>query len=152
MLHIEWWHDAAYGYMWQLAASGFAWEYLRRNEEFCCFPSDPDTAADLHVPLWAPRVHPNAIMLLPVRHETGTRGPRIRLAHLDGLELRRAADGWHRIWRVDGIAHQLWLPHSTPDTAAFYDLRSHAARRFWRSVEGHRPRPKFRIMPAQLRQ
>lgn len=34
MLHIEWWHDAAYGYMWQLAASGFAWEYLRRNDEY----------------------------------------------------------------------------------------------------------------------
>lgn len=34
MLHIEWWHPAAYGYMWQLAASGFAWEYLRRNGEY----------------------------------------------------------------------------------------------------------------------
>lgn len=34
MLHIEWWHHAAYGYMWQLAASGFAWEYLRRNGEY----------------------------------------------------------------------------------------------------------------------
>lgn len=32
MLHIEWWHNAAYRYMSQLAASGFAWEYLRRND------------------------------------------------------------------------------------------------------------------------
>ena len=34
MLHIEWWDHAAYGYTWQLAASGFAWEYLRRNGEY----------------------------------------------------------------------------------------------------------------------
>lgn len=34
MLHIEWSHHAAYGYIWQLAASGFAWEYLRRNNEY----------------------------------------------------------------------------------------------------------------------
>lgn len=34
MLHIEWRHHAAYGYIWQLAASGFAWEYLRRNDEY----------------------------------------------------------------------------------------------------------------------
>ena len=101
-------------------------------------------------------------MLLPVGREIGTRGPRIRLAHLEGLDLRRAADGWHGIWQADGIAHQLWLPRAAPDAAvvygtflpldAFYELRSHAARRFWRSVEGRRPGPDFRVMPAQLRQ
>ncbi len=101
-------------------------------------------------------------MLLPVAHETGTRVPRIKLTDLDGLDLRRAADGWHGIWRADGIAHQLWLPRAAPDAAtfygtflpldAFYELRSHAARRFWRCVEGRRPGPEFRLMPAQLRQ
>lgn len=34
MLDIEWWHHSAYGYIWPLAAPGFAWEYLRRNEEY----------------------------------------------------------------------------------------------------------------------
>lgn len=34
MLDIEWWHHSAYGCIWQLAASGFAWEYLRRNNEY----------------------------------------------------------------------------------------------------------------------
>jgi hypothetical protein len=34
MLPIEWWHQAAYDCIWQLAASGFAWEYLRRNDEY----------------------------------------------------------------------------------------------------------------------
>ncbi|WJS87133.1 DUF2285 domain-containing protein [Paracoccus sp. TOH] len=101
-------------------------------------------------------------MLLPVAHITDASGPTIKLAHLEGLDLRRAADGWHGIWRADGIAHQLWLPRGAPDTAAFYgtflpsgafyELRSHAARRFWRSIEGRRPGPEFRVMPAQLRQ
>jgi len=118
--------------------------------------------ADLQAPFWSPRVHPNAFMLLPVAHIIDASGPAIKLAHLDGLDLRRAVDGWHGIWRADGIAHQLWLPRAAPDAAtfygtflpsdAFYELRSHAARRFWRSVEGRRPGPDFRAMPAQLRQ
>lgn len=34
MLHIEWWHHAAYRDIWRLTAPGFAWEYLRRNDEY----------------------------------------------------------------------------------------------------------------------
>ena len=34
MLHIEWWHHPAYGYMSQLSAADFAWEHLRRDEEY----------------------------------------------------------------------------------------------------------------------
>lgn len=128
----------------------------------CFFPSDPDTPVDLQTPLWSPRVHPNAFMLLPVAHITDASGPTIKLAHLNGLDLHRAVDGWHGIWRGDGIAHQLWLPRGDPDAStfygtflpsdAFYELRSHAARRFWRSVEGRPPGPEFRVMPDQLRQ
>lgn len=101
-------------------------------------------------------------MLLPVAHIIDSSGPTLKLAQLDGLDLHRAADGWHGIWRADGINHQLWLPRSDPDAAtfygtflpsdAFYELRSHAARRFWRSVAGRPPGPEFRVMPAQLRQ
>lgn len=101
-------------------------------------------------------------MLLPVTQIADVNGPTIKLAYLDGLDLRHAADGWHGVWLADGIAHQLWLPRAAPDAAAFYgtflpldafyELRSHAARRFWRSIEGRRPGPEFRVMPAQLRQ
>ncbi|MFD2238219.1 DUF2285 domain-containing protein [Aureimonas populi] len=101
-------------------------------------------------------------MLLPVADVIDANGPTIKLADLDGLVLRRAADGWHGIWQADGIAHQLWLPRAAPDAVAFYgtflpldafyELRPHAARRFWRSVEGRPPGPEFRVMPAQLRQ
>ena len=84
------------------------------------------------------------------------------LAHLDGLDLRQAADGWHGLWQVDGVAHQFWLPDAMPDASAFYvfrlppdrffELRAHAARRFWRALNRRPPGPDFRAMPAQLRQ
>jgi len=86
----------------------------------------------------------------------------ITLANLDGVDLRRADDGWHGIWRVDGVTHQLWLPDAAPDAAASYDvtlpmdafleLRAYAARRLWRALNGRMPGPEFRGMPAQLRQ
>jgi len=60
------------------------------------------------------------------------------------------------------VAHQLWLPEAVPDAATFYvarlpfdafmELRSHAARRLWRSVERRPPGPSFGKLPAQLRQ
>jgi hypothetical protein len=101
-------------------------------------------------------------MLSPVGHRDGDPEPTLTLAHLDGLDLRRAADGWHGIWQVDGVAHQFWLPEAVPDAAAFYavtlpmdsflELRAHAARRLWRSLNGRAPGPDFRAVPAQLRQ
>lgn len=81
------------------------------------------------------------------------------LAHLSGLDLRHAADGWHGIWHIGGVTHQFWLPQAVPDAPAFYgtflpmddfyDLRAHAARRLWRSIKGRSPGPDFRTMPAQ---
>lgn len=88
--------------------------------------------------------------------------PTIDLAHLDGLILRRAADGWHGIWQVNGVEHQFWLPEPVRYAAAFYavmlplddflELRAHAARRFWRSLKGRTPGREFRDIPDQLRQ
>lgn len=86
----------------------------------------------------------------------------LSLAHLDGLILRRAPDGWHAIWRVGGTEHQFWLPQGAIDAAAFYaailpmdefmELRAHAARRLWRCLTSRSPGPDIRAMPAQLRQ
>ncbi|QZZ37389.1 DUF2285 domain-containing protein [Nitratireductor kimnyeongensis] len=76
--------------------------------------------------------------------------------------MRQAEDGWHGLWRIDGTTHQFWLPDAMPDAAAFYafslpsdrffELRAHAARRFWRSLNHRAPGRDFRTMPAQLRQ
>ena len=63
----------------------------------------------------------------------------VDLTHLPGLDLRRAADGWHGVWRAGGIVHQFWLTEKPSDAAAVYtltlqfdglfELRAHAARR-----------------------
>ena len=58
-------------------------------------------------------------MLSPVEQDAAETKPLVALAHLDGLDLRRAADGWHGVWQVGDIAHQFWLPDAVPDAAAF---------------------------------
>ena len=57
-------------------------------------------------------------MLSPVEHKDGDTEPILMLAHLAGLDLRRAGDGWHGIWQVDGVKHQFWLPEAVPDAGA----------------------------------
>ncbi len=101
-------------------------------------------------------------MLSPLEDDDVSTESVVSLAHLDGLDLRQAADGWHGIWHVDGVAHQFWLTGAVPDSAASYvatlpmdaflELRAHALRRFWRSLKGRAPGPDFRKIPAQLRQ
>ncbi|MXO02026.1 DUF2285 domain-containing protein [Shinella zoogloeoides] len=128
----------------------------------CNFAGDPETPADQQSLFWQPGLRPQAIELSPVDHRDGSTEPIVRLAHLAGLDLRRAPDGWHGIWQVDGVTHQFWLSRAPPDAACFYatsqimddfyELRSHAARRFWRSIKGRSPGPDFRAMPAQLRE
>ncbi|MBN9149769.1 MULTISPECIES: DUF2285 domain-containing protein [unclassified Nitrobacter] len=100
-------------------------------------------------------------MLSPLGHKDGETEPILTLAHLDGLDLRHAIDGWHGIWHAGGVTHQFWLRDAMPDVAAFYavslpldsflELRAFAARRFWRSLNGRAPGPDFRAMPAQTR-
>jgi len=128
----------------------------------CDFPCDPDAPHDRQSPIWSPGLQPQAVMLSPVDRKNDDTEPILMLAHLEGLDLRRAADGWHGIWQVDGVKHQFWLPEAVPDSAAFYaatlpmdsflELRAHAARRLWRSLNGRAPGPDFRAVPAQLRQ
>lgn len=85
----------------------------------------------------------------------------LRLSGLEGMELRQAGDGWHGLWRAGGVTHQVWLPQGAPGNAApytvrlpfdaFFELRAHAARRFWRALDGRAPGPDYRAMPDQLR-
>jgi predicted DCC family thiol-disulfide oxidoreductase YuxK len=99
---------------------------------------------------------------VPAQHYEGETDSIVTLAHLDNLDLRQAEDGCHGLWHVDGATHQFWLPNVEADAAAFYafslhsdrffELRAHAARRFWRSLNHRPPGRAFHTMPAQLRQ
>ncbi|MDX4074143.1 DUF2285 domain-containing protein [Brucella sp. NBRC 113783] len=128
----------------------------------CDFAHDPDAQPDGAPPFWSPHFNPQAIILSPVEQNDADGGRLVALAHLHGLILRRAPDGWHAIWRIDGMEHQFWLPQGAIDAAAFYaailpmdefmELRADAARRLWRCLTGRSPGPSIRVMPAQLRQ
>lgn len=95
---------------------------------------DFDAPPDLLAPIWSPRLQPQAVMLSPIEQEDAETEPVVPLAHLDGLDRRRAAD----VWRVDDAPHQFWLLNAVPDAATFYavtlpldsflELRAHAAR------------------------
>lgn len=128
----------------------------------CDFPCAPETPPDSQSLFWIPTLQPQAIRLAPADHKDGATEPIVTLAHLDNLDLRHADDGWHGLWQVDGVTHQFWFPDAVLDRAAFYvfrlppdrffDLRAHAARRFWRSLMRRPPGRDYRAMPAQLRQ
>lgn len=85
----------------------------------------------------------------------------VDLTHLPGLDLRSAADGWHGVWQSGGIVHQFWLTEGPSAAAANYaltvpfdallELRTHAAKRLWRVLNGRSPGRPFRAMPTQLR-
>ncbi|WP_234834507.1 DUF2285 domain-containing protein [Sinorhizobium meliloti] len=100
-------------------------------------------------------------MLSTARHRGDKTERVVTFAHLDGLDLRRAVDGWHGIWQVDGVTHQFWLAQTVPSTTDFYtaslpldsflELRVHATRRFWRALNGRPAGPEYRALPAQLR-
>ena len=133
-----------------------------RNAGGCDFPSDPDASPDQLSLFWPPPLQPQAIKLSPAEQEDAETEPMVTLAHLAGLNLRRAADGWHGVWQIDDITHQFWLSDAVPNTAAFYavtlpldsflELRIHATRRLWRSLARRPPGLPIGILPEQLRE
>ncbi|WP_425349437.1 MULTISPECIES: DUF2285 domain-containing protein [Phyllobacteriaceae] len=137
------------------------WRHFR-NAGGYDFPCDPDTPSDQQSLFWIPSLQPQAVSLtiVPQAIDADAVTP-IALTQLDGLDLRQSDDGWHGVWQADGVTHQFWLVHAPSEVATFYavilpldallELRVHAARRFWRALNGRAPGPDFRAMPAQLR-
>lgn len=101
-------------------------------------------------------------MLAPAPPALETASTPMALPRLRDLDLQHADDGWHGVWEADGVTHQFWLLETPPDAEityvvtlpldALFELRAHAARRFWRSLNGRSPGAPFRAMPDQLRQ
>lgn len=101
-------------------------------------------------------------MLTPALSATDGASLPLTLPRLNDVDLRQAEDGWHGVWRANGVTHQFWLEETPPDMGAAYvvtlpldalfELRIHSARRFWRNLTGRPPGGAFRAMPDQLRQ
>src|SRR6266702_2674273 len=76
--------------------------------------------ADRESVFWIPSLQPEAV-LLSAAASASAAAP-VDLTHLPGLDLRRAADGWHGLWRAGGTVYQFWLTEKPPDAAAAYTL------------------------------
>jgi hypothetical protein len=118
--------------------------------------------ADRESVFWIPSLQPEAVLLSAAASARASAAAPVDLTHLPGLDLRRADDGWHGLWRAGGTVYQFWLTEKPPDAAAAYtltlpldalfELRAHAARRLWRALHGRSPGRSFRAMPDQLRE
>jgi len=102
------------------------------------------------------------VLLSAASSARGSAAAPVDLTHLPGLDLRRADDGWHGARRAGGIVHQFWLTEMPSEAAAVYtltlpfdalfELRAHAARRLWRTLNDRSPGGPFRATPDQLRE
>jgi hypothetical protein len=99
------------------------------------------------------------VILSPVENDTDETVPVVTLAHLEGLKLRRAADGWHASegrWRhLSSLASRRHAGCRHPLRRAVALGRHHggsSARHLWRSVARPPPGLPFGEQPCQLRQ
>jgi hypothetical protein len=83
------------------------------------------------------------------------------LRALSASEIRRAPDGWHAVLKLRGAEHRFWLKQPPLASTTYvvelpldndFDARAHAARRFWRALNGRSPGPPFQELSAQRRQ
>lgn len=109
-----------------------------------------------------PNLLPEVVRLQPAAAFDEGSGRPLALLDLPNVDGRRAGDGWHAVWRRDGVDHQFWLAIPPPAGLADYivvlpldalfEFRSEAARRFWRAVTGLPLRSSLRGLPDTMRQ
>jgi hypothetical protein len=82
------------------------------------------------------------------------------LAHLSGGEIRQAADGWHVVVQVREVEHRLWLRQPPVIGVSYaaeflfdpdFEIRTHAARRLWRTLNGLAAGPSYHDLTPQRR-
>lgn len=109
-----------------------------------------------------PALQPDAIHLAPTSTPRDTRASLpIAISDLPGVVIRQSGDSVHVVWQADGVDHQFWLEAPAPDAPsdftvvlpfdALFDLRTHAARRLWRAINGRSPGRPLRPLPKQTR-
>jgi hypothetical protein len=76
-------------------------------------------------------------------------------------EIRQASDGWHVLLRVGGVEHRLWLKELPVAGSAYaaeltfdndFEIRTHAAHRLWRVLNGRPAGPALHELSPQRRQ
>lgn len=109
-----------------------------------------------------PRLQPDAILLISAATlEAGQARLEVVVPDLPGIDIRAAGDGWHAVWRVNSIDHQMWFKAPPSPTATTYaavipldelfQLRSDAAHRLWRVINGQRADRALYPLPQHTR-
>jgi hypothetical protein len=121
--------------------------------------TDPAGSSQDQAIFWAPEVLPTIIPI--VRSAAASRGNVLSLTEMSVGEFREASDGWHLLLRIRGVEHRLWLGEppvaGSPYAAELpfdddFEIRAHAARRLWRTLNGRPAGPAFHELSPQRRQ
>jgi hypothetical protein len=123
------------------------------------FATDPTLSSQDQAIFWAPEVLPTIIPV--VRSHSASGSDVLSVANLPVGRIRQASDGWHIVLRLREIEHRLWLKQP-PVIGGYYaaelpfdadfEIRAHAARRLWRSLNGRAAGPAFHELSPQRRQ
>ena len=135
------------------------WSQHSEGDGASAFASDPARSSQEQAIFWAPEVLPTIIPV--VRSSVGGAEHGLRSADLSASEFRQASDGWHVLLRLNGVEHRFWL-EAAPEAGDTYavvlrfdrdfEVRAHAARRFWRALNGRAAGPAFHQLTSQRRQ
>lgn len=121
--------------------------------------TDPAGSSQDQAIFWAPEVLPTIIPIVQSGAEPNGNG--LSLAEMSAGEIRQASDGWHVLLRIRGLEHRLWLREppiaSSPYAAELlfdedFQIRAHAARRLWRTLNGRTAGPAFHELSPLRRQ
>jgi len=120
--------------------------------------TDPAGSSQDQSIFWATEVLPTIIPI--VRSTSDSISNVLSLAAMSAGEIRQASDGWYVLLRVGGLEHRLWLREPPATDSAYaaelpfdenFEIRTHAARRLWRSLNGRHAGPTFQEMSPQRR-
>jgi hypothetical protein len=121
--------------------------------------TDPAGSSQDQAIFWAPEVLPTIVPI--VRSTAASSGNVFGLAAMSAGEIRQASDGWHVLLRIRGLEHRLWLKERPVAESAYaaelpfdqdFEIRAHAARRLWRTLNGRPAGPAFHELSPQRRQ
>jgi hypothetical protein len=121
--------------------------------------TDPAGSSQDQAIFWAPEVLPTIIPI--VRNTAASSGNVLSLTEMSAGEIRQASDGWHVLLCIRGLEHRLWLREPPVEGSPYaaelpldgdFEIRTHAARRLWRALNGRAAGPAFHELSPQRRQ
>jgi hypothetical protein len=123
------------------------------------FVTDPAGSSQDQAIFWAPEVLPTIIPI--ARSASDSPHKVLSVTDISGADIRQSFDGWHVLLRIQNVEHRLWLTEPPAADHAYaahlmfdedFEIRAHAARRFWRALDSRPAGPAFHELSLQRRQ